>query len=208
MHGNRMELNIRVPKKAGWGVIQWQRKETGRRIMPALGHRQLCVLLSGLLAVLLLDVAPVASQGSIQVGGKITLMRKNHIRFCVDKAENHYMGLYTFEGTNHSKGTSSFMHHAAVSECIFTDVVERTGPIQGYATMSREEGSAILKWSGYWTTVYSADGSSLMQFEGSFNIVKGTGQYANIEGTGTFEGKMTGPFVQVMEWQGEYSIRE
>jgi hypothetical protein len=45
-------------------------------------------------------------------------------------------------------------------------------------------------------------------FEGLFRIVKGTGRYARIQGTGTFKGRMTTPIVQVEEWEGECSIEK
>jgi hypothetical protein len=190
------------------GGLTRQAMEKGRGMMPRLRSRRLLVLLLILSIALVLDVGPVASQESLQIAGKIALIRKDHIRFCVDKEEGHYLCLYAFEGTNHSTGKDTFMHHAYVTHCIFADAVERNGPIQGYTTMSGQEGTALLKWNGQWTTTRSADGSSVSVFEGLFRIVKGTGRYARIQGTGTFKGRMTTPIVQVEEWEGECSIEK
>ena len=172
------------------------------------GSRRLLVLLLGLIAVFLGDVASEAARETIQIAGRAALRRDDHSRICVDKAEGHYLCLYSFEGHNWSTGKSSFMNEATMTHWIFADAVKRNGPIQGYTTMSNQGGSVLLKLRGHWTTIESADGSPLSQFEGTFLIEKGTGQFANIEGTGTFTGKMTTPFVQVVEWEGEYSIRK
>jgi len=176
--------------------------------MLPLGSRRLLVLLLGLIAVFLSDVASEAARESVQVAGRAALRRDDHSRICVDKAEGHYLCLYSFEGHNWSTGKSSFMNEATMTQWIFADAVKRNGPIQGYTILSSGEGKVVLKWSGHWTTIDSEDDSSLSEFGGSFVIEKGTGQFANIEGAGTFIGKMTNPFVQVVEWEGEYRIRE
>mgnify|MGYP007042395568 CR=1 FL=1 len=162
------------------------------------------MLLLSLIMIFILDVPPVVSQEYAQFAGEMALMRKDYKRFCVDKEEDHYLCLYRFEGTNHSTGQTSFMHLATVTHCLFADVIKRTGPIQGYTSLSSQEGNVVLKWRGQWTTTQSPDDSSLMIFEGTFSILRGTGQYANVEGTGIFKGKMTAPIVLVAEWEGEY----
>ena len=176
--------------------------------MSPLSSRRLLVLLLSLMMMIVLDVAPVLSQESAQIAGTIVLMRKQYSRFCVDKAEGHYLCLYSFEGNNRSTGKSSFMDHATATHWVFADAVNRNGLIQGYTRLSNQGGSALLKFSGHWTTIECADGSPLSEFEGSFIIEKGTGEFVSIEGTGTFMGKMTTPFVQVVEWEGEYRIRK
>jgi hypothetical protein len=100
------------------------------------------------------------------------------------------------------------MDHATATHWVFADAVNRNRPIQGYTRLRNQGESALLKFSGHWTTIECGDGAPLSEFERSFIIEKGTGQFANIEGTGTFTGKMTTPFVQVVEWEGEYRIRK
>jgi hypothetical protein len=188
--------------------------------MAPLSFRRLLLLFSSLVMLFVLGTAcgksqegPVSEkktlrEGSPMISGTAVLMRKQYSRFGVDKAEGHYLCLYVFEGNNKGTCKSGFMNDAATTEWIFADAVKRNGPIQGYTSMSNQCGSVLLKLNGHWTTIECADGSPLSQFEGSFIIEKGTGQFANIEGTGTFTGKMTTAFVQVVEWEGEYSIRK
>ena len=188
--------------------------------MPPLSSKRLLLLLSSLIILFVLGAAcgdskespkkegRIVQEGGPTIAGTAVLMRKQYSRFCVDKAEGHYLSLYVFEGNNKGTCKSGFMNDATTTEYIFADAVKRNGPIQGYTTMSNQGGSVLLKLSGHWTTMECADGSPLSQFEGTFLIEKGTGQFANIEGTGTFTGKMTTPFVQVVEWEGEYSIRK
>jgi len=188
--------------------------------MAVLSSRRLLLLFSSLIMLFVLGTAcgdskerpvnerRIVREGGPMIAGTAVLMRKQYSRFGVDKAEGHYLGLYVFEGSNKGTCKSGFMNDAATTEWIFADVVKRNGPIQGYTSMSNQCGSVLLKLSGHWITIECADGSPLSQFEGSFIIEKGTGQFANIEGTGTFTGKMTNPFVQVVEWEGEYSIRK
>ncbi len=118
------------------------------------------------------------------------------------------MSLYQFEGNNTSTGKSKFLDAARSSNCIFTDFIERNGPIEGYGELRDKEGSALLRWDGYMITVQSPDGKPTHRVEGSFRILKGTGKFANIEGIGSFQGKMSAWTVFIIDWEGEYSLRK
>lgn len=155
-----------------------------------------------------LDIPVARSQESVQIAGKMVLMRKEFKRFCVDKEAGHYLCLYRFDGNNKSTGQNSFMDNADSCNCIFADFIDRNGPVQGYGKLSNQGGSALLRWEGYMTTVKSPDGKPAHRLEGSFRLLKGTGKFANIEGLGTFQGKMSAWTVFIVEYEGEYSIRK
>jgi len=179
-----------------------------RRGMPPVTSRRLLVLLSSLTILFVWSVPPAVCQESGQIAGKMVLMRKEHKRFCVDKAAGHYMCLYRFEGNNTSMGKNKFLDNASSCNCIFADFVERNGPIEGYGELRDKEGSVILRWNGYMITVQSPDGKPTHRVKGSFRILKGTGKFANIEGIGSFQGRMSAWIVFIVEWEGEYSIRK
>jgi hypothetical protein len=175
--------------------------------MPPLSSRRLWVLLLSLTMMFLLDVAPAVSQENTQFAGTMFLARRDHYRYAIDAKKGHYLGLYLWQGSNHSTGEEAFLDRADVVYWCLADAVQQTGSIQGYSRLTVRDDSVLLKWTGLWTTTQPPAGCAVSRFEGTFSLVEGTGKFANIEGTGTFEGKMTTPKYQVVEVKGEYSIK-
>jgi len=143
-----------------------------------------------------------------QIAGRMVLTKKLHQAIEIDDTKGHALCLFEYVGINRNTGEHEFMDCAQAVNRYFADFVERTGPIQGYTKFSKMGDSIFAKWEGEMNTTRSPDGTLLMIFEGSYSIVGGTGQFANIEGSGTFKGKMPSWIVQIVEWEGEYSIKK
>lgn len=159
------------------------------------------VFLSGL------GVTPSMAEEKVKTAGKMVLSKKGQESLRVDDAKEHHLFLFDYLGTNLSTGKNEFMDCAEAVNRYFADFTERNGPIQGYTKLSKKGDCVLVKWSGE-MTAYSADATVVMNFVGSYSIVKGTGQYANIEGKGTFRGQMFSWIIQIVEWEGEYTIKK
>jgi hypothetical protein len=90
----------------------------------------------------------------------------------------------------------------------YSDLVKGNGPQQGYIKFGQNGDTAIARWQGKATTTLSAEGTPMITFEGTFSFIKGTGQFENIEGNGTYKGKFISETSYMAEWQGEYVIKE
>ena len=64
------------------------------------------------------------------------------------------------------------------------------------------------KAEGKTTTILSPEGKPITTFEGIISFIKGTGKYKNIQGSGTYKGKLVSSVIIVNEWEGEYFIKK
>ncbi len=87
-----------------------------------------------------------------------------------------------------------------------SDLVKGNGTNQGYGKLAQNGDSAFLKWEGQVITTLSANGRPMIAFEGTWSWTKGTGQFENIQGGGTYKGKYISRTIWTNEWEGEYFI--
>jgi hypothetical protein len=86
-----------------------------------------------------------------------------------------------------SSGNTEFMDGAQVVSIMMSDLVHFSGPFQGYSIQTKKGESTFSKVEGKLTTTLSSDGTPVTTLEGTFHWIKGTGQYENIQGGGTFK---------------------
>ncbi len=86
------------------------------------------------------------------------------------------------------------------------DVVNGNGPHRGYATLSKDDGEVVVKWSGDVATMMAKDRPPLISFRGTWQYVSGTGKYQGIQGRGTYSGHFTSQTEYVADWIGQYTL--
>jgi hypothetical protein len=123
----------------------------------------------------------------------------------VPDAAGHAFVLGRVQGVNRSTGPTPYMVQGDVTSLEFGDLIQGTGPHQGYIWMSQGADTVISKWSGTVTTTHSPDKTPMTSFAGSWTKVRGTGRYQGITGKGTYRGHFTSQTEYTVDWQGEIS---
>lgn len=116
------------------------------------------------------------------------------------------MWLGEAQGSNRNTGRGSFMDGAKVVNRDLVDVVGGNGPHRGYATLSKDGGEVVVKWSGDVATMMAKDKPPLITFRGTWQYVSGTGKYQGIQGRGTYSGHFTSQTEYVADWIGQYTL--
>jgi hypothetical protein len=166
------------------------------------------VLFMGIAFIFTVGTAPLAAQEMTKISGKMTLAAEMQNMVEIGDTEGHTFNFSVFEGTNSSTGTRKFMDGANVVNVAVSDLVKGNGTHQTYATISKKDDAIIAKCQGKNVAKMSAEGESMMTFEGTFTYVGGKGRYKNIQGKGTYKGKYISKKIYVVEWEGEYVIKK
>lgn len=139
-----------------------------------------------------------------KVAGKFSLHFTQHQTFEVGDVEGHIVSLRKAEGTNVNKGQHEFMDGGKIVNFSFDDLVMGNGPHQGYSKMEKNGDLVISKWEGRIVTTLSANGKPIPSFSGTMFWVKSTGQFANMQGGGSYKGHFTSETSYDVEWEGEF----
>ena len=160
----------------------------------------------GAVLVLTLGVTAPMEQEHIKISGKMTLTHVKQETMTVGDIDEHVLTFSQAEGTNATTGEHAFMDGAKAINMSFSDAVRGNGANQGYMKVATEKATAYAKWEGKVTTVISSEGVPMTTFEGEFSWIKGTGQFENIQGKGTFKGSYLSKTTYAFEWEGAYTI--
>jgi len=174
--------------------------------MQTLAFKRAIVLSIGLFLISALSLATLVGQQKTKVAGKMTAAYTKQEIIDVGDTEGHIISLSESEGTNVGTGKPEFMENAQVINLSTVDLVKGTGPQHGYIKFVKKGDTCFAKWEGKVTTTLSTDSTPITTFEGTFSWIKGTGQLANIQGSGTYKGKYISKTIYTVEWEGEYSI--
>lgn len=164
-------------------------------------------LFIGVALVFAVGVMPSSAQQTTKVAGKLTMVQARQDTIDIGDTEGHVFSIGEFEGTNASTGEHKFMDGAQVITKGFSDLIRGNGPHQGYIEFSQKGDRTFAKWEGKITTVSGKD-APIITFEGTFSWIKGTGQFENIQGNGTYKGQFTSKTTYTVDWEGEYSIKK
>lgn len=148
------------------------------------------------------------AQEKIKAAGKLTLEYTEQHSVDVTDNEGHSLSIGKLEGINVSNGKNKFMDGAKVVAVSFGDYVKGNGPSLGYGKMTLNGDSVFWKDEGKSITTLSPEGTPITTFEGTYTVIKGTGQYENIQGSGIFKGKLISATKVIYEWEGEYFIKK
>jgi hypothetical protein len=158
--------------------------------------------------ILILGVTTAEAQQKYQIAGKQTLAFTKQERSMVGDIESHMLSLVEAEGVNLSTGTIEFFSGAQVINIIASDLVDFSGPVQGYSISKKGNDSLYAKLEGRITTSMSSEGSPLTTIEAKMTWLKGTGRYENIQGNGTAKGRYIASNIYTVDWEGEYWIKK
>ncbi len=148
------------------------------------------------------------AQEKIKISGKGTSACTERPTMGFDDVEGHGILLSKWEGMNWSTGANKFMDRAELSFISYADYIKGSGPFWGYIKMSQNGDVIYSKFKGKSTTTLSPKGKPMMALEGEIEIVRGTGQYAGIQGHMTFKNQMISNTIMMGEWEGEYFIKK
>ncbi len=157
--------------------------------------------------ILLICSATVEAQQKTKITGKMTGVIISMEKYDINDAAGHLLFMNKSEGIHTVNSGPDFLNNAPLNNFSFSDLIHGNGTFQGYMVVSKKSDSVTSKWIGQVTTKISSEGDPLVFFEGTYNWISGTGQYKNIQGSGTFKGGYLTPTLYVVEYDGEYFIK-
>jgi hypothetical protein len=164
----------------------------------------ICVLIS----LSILSVTTPQAQEKTEIGGKLAFTFTDQKQVNVADAEGHMLSLSLSAAKNASAAPGGFMDGADVTNYSIGDLVKGNGPQFGYVMFAMGADTTYAKWEHPTTTVMSAEGKGTTTFKGTFNFIKGTGQYKDIQGGGDYTGIFTSPTTYSVEWKGDFAIKK
>jgi len=176
--------------------------------MQTLNSKLSMILIISLVLVFAFGVIPLKAQQKTSIAGKITATYTKQETIDVGDIEGHIISLAKSEGVNVSTGEHEFMDSSQVVNISFGDLVKGNGVNQGYVKFAKNGDTSFAKWQGKVTTTLSTEGTPITTLEGTFSFIKGTGQFENMQGTGTFNVKFITEKTYISEWEGEYFIKK
>jgi hypothetical protein len=141
-----------------------------------------------------------------KVSGKQTCAYNKLERTDVGDIDGHIVSFMVAEGVNVSTGDAKFFNGAQIVSIINSDIVYFNGLFQGYTKFTDKGDSIFSKFEGRITNTLSGEGNYVQSMEGTFSFIKGTGEFENIQGSGSFKGRYLSKIIYVNEWEGEYWI--
>ncbi len=159
--------------------------------------------------VLFMAVMFIAGQADAQtkISGKMTMAYTKMDSLVIADTEGHKMALAVSKGTNVCTSGNDFMEAAEALNFSYADLTKGSGPHQGYATLKKGDDMIMTKWKGEVKATMTEEGTRKSTFMGTFEYIKGAGQFENISGKGTYKGHFTSETEYAVEWQGEYSLK-
>lgn len=162
-----------------------------------------------IMLVILMAILFVAGQANAQtkVSGKMTIAYTKSDSIEIPDVANHTTVFSEAKGTNTSTGENAFMEGAETTVASYVDFVMGNGPNQGYSIFKMGDDMVVAKWKGDVKTTMTEEGAPNVTFVGTYEYIKGAGQFENIAGGGTYKGHFTSNTEYVAEWQGEYTLK-
>ena len=165
--------------------------------------RAMAVFIS-LVLIFGLGVTISMAQQKIKTAGKATYRTTDQQMFDVGDTENHFILISSFEGTNVSTGKHKFLDGAQVVGTSYAEVVDGNGYAQGSVNMSLNGDAVFSEYEGQVITTLSPEGNPIATIRGTFRWIKGTGQFENIHGEGTYKGESISSTEGITEWEAEW----
>jgi len=108
-------------------------------------------------------------------------------------------------GTNRNTGSGNYLSGVRVVNVDTSAMVNGNGTHSGYATFSSGANTVVKHFAGSVKTVM-ANGKPESTFSGKWNVVRGTGDYAKITGSGTYSGRFETSKKYTVAWKGTISM--
>ena len=171
--------------------------------------KQLTTTKPVILLIIFIAAMFFAGQADAQtkVSGKMTVAYVGMDSILVGDIAGHNMTLGESKGTNSCTSGNDFLEGAEVVNISYSDLAMGSGPHQGYVTLKKGDDMAVAKWQGQVTTTMTAEGVHNTAFMGTYEYVKGAGQFSNMAGKGTYKGQFTSKTEYTVDWEGEYTLK-
>lgn len=143
------------------------------------------------------------SQMPVKVSGTQYQIQTKKEVLSLEDVEGHEMGMWEskaihFEG--YFKGDGYIINRGIY------DRILGNGTYKGYGTHVHSDGEMHYdKWKGTMTSMI-VKGQSVATYQGSWEIIGGTGKWKNAKGSGTYKGKVIASGMSLMEWEGEITV--
>lgn len=170
--------------------------------MLTLKSKKLILLLISLASIFVFGLTGSLAQEKTKAAGKIIVVNTKYEVSKLEDVEGHTLIQHGWRGVDTVEGTLVFVDG-------LSDYVKGNGTHIGYSKIVYPNGDITFnKFEGKTTTTLSPEGKPLVTVEGNMNFTRGTGKFENIQGDGTYKGKMIGPGILSYEWQAEYIIKK
>jgi hypothetical protein len=111
-------------------------------------------------------------------------------------------------GTNRNTGSTDYMQGASVINREIANLVQGNGPHSGYIMLAKGSDTTVSQWQGNVITTPGANGPPSTRFEGKWTMMRGTGKYAGITGSGTYEGQILSQSAYTVTWKGDVELNQ
>ena len=134
--------------------------------------------------------------------GSSTMTTEQQHVLPVAQADGHMVMLLQDSGPMQSKGV---IGNGTATDQGMNRLFQGNGEGQGYHTLNTDEGTVVVKWTGTVNTVMN-DNTPNTSFQGSWEVLKGTGKFVNMEGQGVYDGYFTSANTRVINWKGSCAL--
>lgn len=170
--------------------------------MQMLKSKKLTLLLISLASIFIFGLTGSLAQEKTKMSGKIFVVNIKYEVIKLDDVEGHVLVEHGWKGVDVVAGSLLFMSG-------HSDYVKGNGPHRTYSKVVYPDGDIIfIKAEGRTTTTLSPEGKPVTTIKGTLSFIRGTGKFENIQGSGTYKGKVIGPGILTYEWEGEYFIKK
>ncbi len=115
--------------------------------------------------------------------------------------DGHMLTLGDAQGVSKNTGATGYLDGFSVNVRDFVDLIQGTGPQQGYVIYAKGSDQQVVKIDGMVTTTMK-DGQPSTTFKGKWVVVNGNGALAGIKGAGTYSGYFTAEDKYHVDWEG------
>lgn len=116
----------------------------------------------------------------------------------VIEADGHMLMLVQDTGPMKSEGV---IGDGTATDRGMSRLFQGNGEGQGYHTLKTNDGNVVVQWQGTVSTVMKADVPNT-SFKGTWEVIKGSGKFLNMEGQGHYDGYFTSEKTRVINWKG------
>lgn len=152
-------------------------------------------------AALLMGSAASVYAGSACEGQSKMTAEQQHV-LPVAEADGHMLMLLQDSGPMESKGV---IGNGTAIDRGMNRLFQGNGEGQGFYTLKTNDGTAVVQWQGTVRTVMKEDMPNT-SFTGTWEVIKGSGKFLNMEGQGGYDGYFTSEKTRVINWKGTCAL--
>lgn len=170
--------------------------------MQMLKPKRLTLLLISLASIFVFGLTGSLAQEKTKIAGKIFAVNTKYEVIKLDDVEGHTLIQHQWKGIDVVTDFQVFLSG-------YSDYIKGNGIHQVYSKLVDPEGDLYYtKAEGKTTTILSPEGKPVTSIDGKFSFIRGAGKFENIQGSGTYKGKIIGPGILTYEWEAEYFIEK